>query len=94
MKSFSFEPSPMVCSENITVTVDGDRIDSVRFLGGCPGNLIGISRLVKGKTIGETIDLLKGIRCGGKPTSCPDQLAQGLRKYLAENQKKDLKNKK
>lgn len=94
MKSFSFEPSPMVCSAKITVTVDGDRIDSVHFLGGCPGNLIGISRLVKGKTISETIDLLKGIRCGAKPTSCPDQLAEGLQKYLVKIQNQDLKNKK
>ena len=72
----------MVCSQNITVTFEGDKIDSVDFRGGCPGNLIGIGRLVKGKTAEETIQLLDGIPCGGKPTSCPDQLAQGLKKYL------------
>lgn len=85
MKTFSFEPDPMVCSRKITGTIDGNRIESIRFLGGCPGNLIGISRLVKGKTIEETIELLKGIRCGAKPTSCPDQLAKALQKYLEKN---------
>lgn len=84
MEKFSFEPSAMVCSANITVAFDGDKISSVQFLGGCPGNLIGISRLVKGKTALETINLLEGIKCGAKPTSCPDQLAKALRKYLAK----------
>ena len=86
-KGISFTPSPMVCSQNITVTFDGDKIDSVQFLGGCPGNLIGIGRLVKGKTAEEVISLLDGIKCGAKPTSCPDQLAQALKKYLEKIKK-------
>jgi uncharacterized protein (TIGR03905 family) len=58
--------------------VDGDVIRSVKFTGGCNGNLQGISRLVEGMKIEDAISRLKGIRCGFKNTSCPDQLAQAL----------------
>ena len=54
------------------------KINSVSFRGGCNGNLKGISSLVKGRTIDEVIDSLKGIQCGYKTTSCPDQLARAL----------------
>ncbi|MBQ5562444.1 MAG: TIGR03905 family TSCPD domain-containing protein [Clostridia bacterium] len=50
-------------------------------MGGCHGNLQGISKLVQGMTIDEVIDRLKGIKCGFKPTSCPDQLAKALEEY-------------
>ena len=59
-------------------------IDSVRFTGGCNGNLQGISALVKGMTAEEAISRLKGIRCGFKSTSCPDQLARALESMLAQ----------
>ena len=59
-----------VCSQNILITVNGDIIEEVQFIGGCPGNLLGIGKLVKGKTIDEVAELLAGISCGGKPTSC------------------------
>lgn len=67
-----------VCAKEINIEVDGDTIKSVSFVKGCPGNLYGISELVKGMKISEAIDRLKGITCGTKSTSCPDQLAKAL----------------
>ena len=69
-----------VCSRQINIDVDevNKTINSVSFVGGCNGNLKGISALVKGKPIDEVIDTLKGIDCNFKGTSCPDQLAQAL----------------
>ena len=67
------------CSKMIDVTADeNDVIQQVFFLGGCHGNLQGISQLVKGKKIVEVIHLLSGIHCGTKGTSCPDQLSKAL----------------
>jgi uncharacterized protein (TIGR03905 family) len=62
--------------------LDGDTIVSMNVIGGCNGNLKGIGALVKGKKIQEVIDALEGIECGFKPTSCPDQIAKGLKQYL------------
>ena len=67
------------CSQLIEVETEGNIIKSVRFTGGCNGNLQGISRLVQGMDIDEAIARLNGIRCGSKPTSCPDQLARALK---------------
>ncbi|MBE5868378.1 MAG: TIGR03905 family TSCPD domain-containing protein [Lachnospiraceae bacterium] len=67
-----------VCSQLINIEVEGDMIKSVQFTGGCNGNLQGISSLVKGMKIDDAISRLKGIRCGFKSTSCPDQLARAL----------------
>ena len=67
------------CSVLIDVTADdNDVIQNVAFLGGCDGNLQGICRLVKGQKIDDVINRLDGIRCGDKPTSCPDQLCRAL----------------
>ena len=74
-----------VCSQSIEINMNGNVIDSVAFTGGCNGNLQGISSLVKGMTAEEAISRLKGIRCGFKPTSCPDQLAQALESALQQN---------
>ncbi|MBQ9142901.1 MAG: TIGR03905 family TSCPD domain-containing protein [Lachnospiraceae bacterium] len=68
------------CSTAIDIEVNDGIIESVKFTGGCNGNLQGISALVKGMKVNEAIDRLKGIRCGFKNTSCPDQLAQALEK--------------
>lgn len=68
-----------VCSRQINVELDGDTIKSVEFVGGCAGNTMGISHLVKGMNVDEAIKRMEGIRCGNKPTSCPDQLAKALR---------------
>ena len=66
------------CSSAINLEVEGDIIKSVSFTGGCNGNLQGISRQVEGMKVEDAISRLKGIRCGFKNTSCPDQLARAL----------------
>ena len=68
-----------VCSSLIDIEMNGDVIESVKFTGGCNGNLQGISALVKGMSAQDAISRLRGIRCGFKTTSCPDQLAQALK---------------
>ncbi len=71
------------CSTAIDIEMDGDMIRSVSFTGGCNGNLKGICSLVAGMKAQDAISRLKGIRCGFKPTSCPDQLAQALESIVA-----------
>ena len=61
--------------------IDG-KIHNVQFYGGCDGNTQGVGRLVEGMDAEEVIARLEGIRCGFKPTSCPDQLAKGIRQTL------------
>ena len=74
-----------VCSSLIDIEMNGNLIESVKFTGGCNGNLQGISALVKGMSAEEAIGRLKGIRCGFKNTSCPDQLAKALESIVADN---------
>lgn len=76
-KKIQFTPRG-VCSRLIEITVDDDVVTSVRFVGGCNGNTQGISALVKGMKTEDVIARLSGISCGGRPTSCPDQLAKAL----------------
>ena len=71
-----------VCSKAIDVEVEGSVIKSVEFTGGCNGNLQGISSLVAGMKIEDAISRLRGIKCGVKNTSCPDQLACALQEIL------------
>ena len=71
------------CSSMIDIETNGDIIESVVFTGGCNGNLQGISALVKGMKIEDAIAKLKGIKCGFKNTSCPDQLAHALEELIA-----------
>lgn len=70
-----------VCSQQINFEIDGDTIKSVEFIGGCSGNTQGVSRLVAGMKIDDAISRLEGIKCGFRPTSCPDQLARALKQY-------------
>ncbi len=72
------------CSRRMTIEAEEGVIRSVKVEGGCSGNLQGISRLVQGMKITDAIEKLDGIRCGYKPTSCPDQLAKALRTLLKE----------
>ncbi len=72
------------CSQAIQLELDGDVIKSVEFVGGCSGNTQGVASLVQGMKAEEAIARLEGIRCGFKPTSCPDQLAKALKLALAE----------
>ena len=66
------------CSQAIQLELDGDVIKSVEFVGGCSGNTQGVASLVQGMKAQEAIERLEGIRCGFKPTSCPDQLRHAL----------------
>ena len=70
------------CSRMIHITVEDGVIENVIFDGGCAGNTKGVSALVKGMRVEEAIERLKGIRCGFKNTSCPDQLAHALEECL------------
>lgn len=72
------------CSTMIDVELKDGVIDSVQFTGGCNGNLQGISALVKGMKPEDAINRLKGIRCGFKSTSCPDQLAHALEEMITK----------
>ena len=72
------------CSQAITVELDGDVIKHVDFVGGCSGNTQGVAKLVEGMKAEDAISRLEGIRCGVRPTSCPDQLAKALKQALAE----------
>lgn len=73
-----------VCSSEIILNIEGDILKSVKIIGGCAGNTMGVSKLVEGMKIDEIIQKLKGIPCGRKKTSCPDQLAIALEKYKME----------
>ncbi len=70
------------CSVKIDFDIIDGKVFNVSFLGGCNGNLKGISALVEGMTPEEIISKCKGIKCGFKPTSCPDQLASALMKAI------------
>lgn len=78
--TFTYTPQG-VCSQQMTMEIDNGVIESLTVLGGCDGNLQGIASLVAGMEVEEAIRRLEGIRCGDKPTSCPDQLACALRQY-------------
>lgn len=74
-----------VCSRQMVVEAEDGVITSVQVMGGCDGNLKGIMSLLKGMSVEQAISRMEGIRCGMKTTSCPDQLAQALRKLQEEN---------
>lgn len=72
------------CSRAIIIDVVDDVITNCSFVGGCSGNTQGVSALVKGMRVEDAIERLKGIKCGFRPTSCPDQLASALTKAIKE----------
>lgn len=74
-----------VCSSSIHFEVTDNKVTHVAFVGGCSGNTQGVARLIEGMDIDDAICRLDGIRCGFKSTSCPDQLAQALKSYKANN---------
>lgn len=69
------------CSSEMNFEIENGRIVSLKVIGGCSGNLQGISSIIRNKTIDEVIEAFDGIRCGIRPTSCPDQIAQALKAY-------------
>ena len=70
-----------VCAMQMIFQIDNGVINSLKIIGGCPGNTLGVSKLVVGKTVDQVIEMLKGIPCGVKGTSCPDQVAKALEEY-------------
>ena len=68
-----------VCSQSIDFDIEDNKVKNVSFVGGCSGNLQGISRLIEGMDVNEAISRIEVIRCGFKSTSCPDQLAKALK---------------
>ncbi|MBQ0065285.1 MAG: TIGR03905 family TSCPD domain-containing protein [Firmicutes bacterium] len=79
-EAFNYIPKG-VCSRVLQFEVEDGKILNFEAVGGCSGNLRGISRLLKGRDIDEVIETLEGTTCGMKPTSCPDQIAQALKAY-------------
>ena len=78
-----FEYAPQgVCSRKINFDIIDGKLHNVRFTGGCPGNLIAISKLVEGKDAKEVASLLEGNQCGMRCTSCADQLAKSIKSFL------------
>ena len=69
------------CSKEIQFDIENGVITECKFVGGCPGNTVGVATLVKGMEVDEVIRRLKGVDCAGKGTSCPDQLAKALEQY-------------
>ena len=70
------------CSRSILFDIEGGKVKNVQFIGGCNGNLKGISALVEGMDVQDVISRVEGIQCGKKSTSCPDQLAQALKEAV------------
>ena len=77
---FEYVPS-QVCSRHYTFDIDGDTIKSLQVVGGCNGNLKGISRIIVGMKVDDVIKAFEGVDCHGRGTSCPDQLAIALTQY-------------
>ena len=74
---YRYRPSG-ACSSEFVIKMDGNIISSVKIVGGCPGNTLAVTSLVEGHDIDEVISKLKGIPCGLRGTSCPDQLSKAL----------------
>lgn len=73
-----------VCSKEINIEINNNIIKEINIIGGCNGNLKGISSLLKGMNIDDAIKRLEGIKCNNKSTSCPDQIALALKQYKKE----------
>ena len=82
MKTLSYRTRG-VCAGRIDLAIDGEVIHDVKFIGGCMGNTQGVAALVRGMNAAEAVSRLRGIRCGMKQTSCPDQLANAIEACLA-----------
>ena len=81
--TYSYRPRG-VCSQLMEIDVEDGRVQGLRVMGGCDGNLQGIARLIAGMEVDEVIRRLEGVRCGRKDTSCPDQLAKALKALRAQ----------
>ena len=84
MENYTYQPH-RVCSKFIDFSLDDEgRLHDVKFVGGCPGNLLAIGKLVEGKDAAEIANILRGNDCGGRDTSCADQLAIAIDAALAK----------
>ena len=91
-KDITFKPDSEVCSNWIKIKIQeteenkkDNKVTRVIFMGGCPGNSLALSKILEGKSVGDVIDSVEGVRCAAKSTSCPDQLAQALKNYMNDN---------
>ena len=73
-----------VWSSQITFDIVDNKVHNVQFTGGCNGNTQGVAALIEGMDVNEAIQRMEGIRCGLRPTSCPDQLAQALKAAISQ----------
>ena len=80
---YTFKPKG-VCAAEISFDIDDGIVKNVSFYGGCSGNTQGVAKLCEGRKAAELAEILGGIRCGFKQTSCPDQLATAIKKALSE----------
>ena len=79
--NFVYKTKGGICAQEIVLEVIDNKVQDVQFIGGCPGNHLGIAALVKGMDVTEVISRLEGITCGPRKSSCPDQLACALKEY-------------
>lgn len=84
MQHISYTPHG-VCAKKIDIDIEDGIVKAAAFTGGCSGNTQGVASLLVGMKVEEAISRLEGLRCGFKPTSCPDQLACALKEYLKQN---------
>lgn len=81
---YRFRPQG-VCSQEMIINIENGKLIDLKVIGGCNGNLQGIAKLVEGMPVEEIIKRLKGIKCGFRESSCPDQLAVALEEYIKTN---------
>ncbi|MCR4881679.1 MAG: TIGR03905 family TSCPD domain-containing protein [bacterium] len=84
MQNYTYETAG-VCTKAISFSIDDGKVYGIRFFGGCPGNLLAISKLLEGEDAEKVVETLKGNDCGGKGTSCADQLARAVEQALAHS---------
>ena len=82
---FRYTPDGRVCSQELIIEINDNKIEKVTIVGGCPGNTVGVSHLIVGMTVDEAIEKIKGIPCGARGTSCPDQLSKALEEAKKAN---------
>ena len=83
-EQYTYKPTG-VCSKEMIFELEDGVIQDLQVIGGCNGNLKGISALVKGQMIQDVVNRLEGIQCGMKQTSCPDQIAKALKSYMTSH---------
>lgn len=80
---YSYIPTG-VCSREFIIDIENGKIEDIKIIGGCAGNTLGISKLLQGMDVKEAIEKLRGIPCGNRGTSCPDQISKALEKIIQQ----------